>query len=424
MRILVVHDRAEAREEVVRVCESAAPGAIIAVATDYVSGKRELGGELFDVAVVDLTLPHRSGRDEPTYEKAAALLQELIELDDLHTPGDIIGITSDPAALTMVNVEVGPHLMTVISEMTNVDWRSLLADRLVYIQRARQARQRSIAQHYDVDVCILTALDKERQPFRSLLALDSEPAVPGAERFIFTDRDHVQRRGVLLSIGRAGQPRAAAQAQILLNIFRPRYLLMSGICGGVKDKVKIGDVVIFESSIDWDYGKWKTPKASPAKFHSRPEPLSIRDQVSHGALREFVLRGDEELAQIHARVKAAHAFAKRPPGLHMGPCASGSAVVGSQEIIERIGGVNDAIIGVDMESYGLYAAKAVTNVVKPQVLCVKAVSDYCDGSKNDRWHAPCCLLSAEVVKLLMTEWLPFCPTQPQGRLRPSGDTSP
>ncbi|GEM_PF-2873730 len=407
MKILVIHDRADARDEVVRVCQEAAPDAVVSVATDYVSARRELGRDLFDVAVVDLTLPHRSGKDEPSYHRAAALLQELLDLDDLHAPGDIIGITHDPAALSTVNVDVGQHLMAVISELANTDWRTLLADRIAYIQRARQARSRSISQHYDVDVCILTALDKERQPFRSLLEVAPEPLVDGAERFLFTDKEGVSRRGVLVSIGRAGQPRAAAHAQIMLNLFRPRYLMMSGICGGVKGKVKIGDVVIFESSIDWDYGKWKTPKDQTAKFHSRPEPLSIKEQSCHGALREIVQAGGEGLLAIHERVKTLHDFAKRLPIPHMGPCASGSAVIGSQEIIDRIANLNDTIIGVDMESYGLYAAKAVTNVVKPQVLCIKAVSDYCDGSKNDRWHAPCCLLSAEVLKMLITERLVF-----------------
>lgn len=406
MRILVVHDREDAREEVCAVCRETVPGATVEIATDYVTARQQLTSSLFDIAVVDLTLPHRSG-GAPSYEKAADLLREVLELDDINAPGDVIGITHDAGALSMISVDIGQHLMAVIPETGNTDWRKLLADRLRYVGRARHARARSISQHFETDVCILTALDKERAPYRELFELRPEPAVSGAERFDFVDRLGEDRSAVVLSIGRAGQPRAAAQAQILLSVFRPKFLLMSGICGGVKGKAKFGDIVFFESVIDWDYGKWKTPKNKVATFHSRPDPLSMRDQPCHQSLRKFISEGGPDIAEIHQRVRAAYPFVKRAPEVLMGPCASGSAVIGNQEIIGRIANLNDSIVGVDMEAYGLYAARSVTNVVRPQALCVKAVSDHCDGSKTDRWHLPSSLISAEVVKSLMTSWLDF-----------------
>lgn len=41
---------------------------------------------------------------------------------------------------------------------------------------------------------------------------------------------------------------------------------MTGICGGVKDKNNIGDLVFADAAIDWDYGKWSDEKLTSGGY--------------------------------------------------------------------------------------------------------------------------------------------------------------
>jgi nucleoside phosphorylase len=160
---------------------------------------------------------------------------------------------------------------------------------------------------------------------------------------------------------------------------------------------------------DWDYGKWKKSKPNlPSTFHSRPDPISTRDLTIHRDLRDFISKGTADKLRIFEDLSGLNLLnTTKSPEYFLAPAASGSAVVGSEEIIGRITNINDSIVAVDMESYGIYTAAKTTNVVKPQFLCVKSVSDYCDGTKNDRWHTSCCNLSAIVTSRLLRRWVAF-----------------
>jgi nucleoside phosphorylase len=87
--------------------------------------------------------------------------------------------------------------------------------------------------------------------------------------------------------------------------------------------------------------------------------------------------------------------------------ASGSAVVANDTIVAQIRGLNDSIRAVDMESYGFYDACLKTFVAKPKFICLKAVSDFCNGEKGDDYHKYCSLLSAISTRRLLSEFIDF-----------------
>lgn len=409
MKILVVHDREETRQALVDVCKhSIDPQPVVDEAEDYISARAQLGARLYDVAIFDLTLPHIAGQGEVTYTAAENLLKEVFEFGELYAPGDVIGITRDTEALNIVDTSIGPHLMAIVAEQDDGVWKQLINDRLQYVDRTRAARQRSISRHHDLDVCILTALDKELAPFREFLDLAEDPSrFPGTYKFSFTDKDGRWRSGAIHSIGRAGQPRSASITQSLLNVYRPKYVFMTGICGGVRGRVKLGDVIIFETVYDWDQGKWKSNN-SQASFHARPEPILIRDSEFHRTARDFMAQGQDQFQAQSQACSTEHQAPKYRSSLHMLPAASGSAVVGNKDIIGRIvGTLNDSIAAVDMESYGMYAACRTTNAAPPQFACIKSVSDFCDGSKNDQYHGYCSALSARVLVELIKAWISY-----------------
>lgn len=408
MRLLVVHDRRETRAEVVAICrEFAGAFSPIDEAADYVTARNLLSEHAYDIAIIDLTLPHVEGKQVPRIETAEALLSEVFANDAIHAPGDIIGITNDAAALTQINSTIGPHLMALVEENEKTPWKVQLSDRLTYVRRAELARQRSFNRRFDIDVCLITALDEEATPYQSMLDLSADVAYPGARAFVFDDHAGKMRRGILFSLGRAGPARSAAVTQALLSVYRPRLVLMSGFCGAMKGKLEIGDVVLFETVFDWDHGKWKSEAGGEPAFFARPEPLGIRDTPIHLLARDLVQKGlpDADATLKHARVLASDF--SRTPAIVLAPAASGAAVVGHESITSKIRGLNEAIAAVDMEAYGLHLAVKTAVVRKPAVLCVKAVADYCDGGKNDDYHELASYLSARVAVHVLQDRFDF-----------------
>jgi nucleoside phosphorylase len=403
MRILVVHDRTEVGDEIAAICARVGGmPASIERANDYVSAVNCLRGKLFDLAIVDLTLPHAAGRGAPSYETASNLLREILESEHIQSPGDIVGITNDHSAFAVLCKDVGQHLMAVIAEESDGKWKQQLEDRIRYCIKSGAARQASYRSQHDYSVCLVTALDKELAPFRSMFELSPDPRMPNASRFFFRSKNGDMQRGVAYSIGRAGVARAAVKVQELLTSFRPQYLVMSGFCGGVKDKMALGDIAIFETVFDWDYGKWKSTNYDSVEFFARPEPISIRDHQIHFLLRSLVEAGlPNRQAEVREAARLSSTFVGEAR-IHLVSAASGSAVVGDERVIQRIADLSDSISAVDMESYGLYLAATASHVKRPNVVCIKTVADHCDGNKHDGLHEACSYLSARTIHHLVT----------------------
>lgn len=388
------------------------------VAVDGTGARRKLSEKLYDVLIVDLTLPHISGRDEPTYAVADALLSEIFLLDNLRAPGDVIGITRDVEAITLVATSIGAHVMAVIEERPDGAWKAQLADKLNYVSRASLSRQSSFNSQSDYDVLLITALDVEMQPFRTWYDMYPSSDFEGAQTFgVSTARGNV-RKGVAFSIGKSGEARAASATQSLLSAFRPKLVLMSGICGGVESKTAIGDVIIAESAIDWDYGRWEDEQAiDPSAeevsqggvrkpvFLSRPDPVSIFDTALHRVVRDLLSRNHFEGPDLSRELRQQTEGRITRFKFHPAPMASGSAVIATEEITRRIRGLNESIRGIDMECFGVYLAVEKTRVKKPQVMCVKAIADHCNGMKNSEWHRPCSDASFLVTREIMNAFL-------------------
>jgi nucleoside phosphorylase len=300
--------------------------------------------------------------------------------------------------------------MVAIQETSDDRWKEYLVDKITYASRATATRQVSVYQHYSYDALIVTALDTEFQPYRQSLDLNEIPQFPGAHEFLFRDDKHIMRRGIAFSIGKSGQARAASATQSLLHYFRPRVALMSGFCGGMKSKAALGELLIFETTYDWDYGKWietaVTSGAAEMKsvFVSRPLPITIDGSEFHRKAREFVRSDFTRQPQFVDEVKQRSFGDIQSVDVHLGPAASGSAVVANDFIISHIRNLNDALRGVDMESYGFYYACSQTKVIRPHFACLKSVADFCDGQKGDKFHSVCGFISASASLRLLQGW--------------------
>lgn len=403
MNILVVHDRKEVGDEIVEVAKSHGCDRVCLV-DDAVTARDCMAEDYYDLLILDLTIPNISGRGEATYQPAEALLEEVFSPGRIHTPGSILGITRDADALTRINTNIGSHLMAIIDQSDEAGWRSQLEDRLSYLRHSDKARTAAWLTKYDYDLLILSALDKELAPVGDLFELTEVTGLPGVQEFVFNDRHGKVRRGVCSAIGRAGQPSAASETQGLICQLRPKLAIMIGFCGGVPSKVELGDILFADGALDWDFGKWK-PTNEVDRLYARPEPISIRNSQAHMLARRLVEAGVQRIDGVKEKMLSLSAGELLNPKIRLIPFASGSAVIGATNVLEGISSLNEAIGGVDMESYGFYYACQHSRAAKPEFICIKAVADACGHDKDDRLHAACCYASAAVARhIAAVEW--------------------
>lgn len=179
-----------------------------------------------------------------------------------------------------------------------------------------------------------------------------------------------------------------------IHLFRPKYLIMSGIAAGTSDTTShmYGDVIV--PDIIWDYttGKYVGPDESEIRFGDigfLPRPVSIRiDSRIMDKVRSTIGAPDNE---FH---------------IHIGPMACGSCVVANEEVVERqIKALFPQTIGLDMESYSLCFAAENASEPRPLSIVVKSICDYANAEKDDRFQKFAAFNSAGYVHYLLTNHL-------------------
>lgn len=403
MKTLVVHDREEVREQIVSCLREVCPDGAVDFCEDGSTARKYLTTDYYDLLVLDLTIPMVVKNGNVGLAVAEGILEELIGSSNLITPGNTLGITVDPEALLRISNNIGPHLMAIVDQSDEGNWLRLLRDRVLYVQNSVRSRSNVFLKQFDNDALIVTALDKELTPFRDIYQFTPHDSVEGVETFQFQDRHSALRRVACYAIGRAGQPSASSDTQGLICLLRPKLAIMSGFCGGVPGKADLGDILFAESVLDWDYGKWK-PDEEISQLHSRPEPIGVRNSPVHRIARRFAEHGIPDKAGLNAQMALLTKGEITAPVARLAPFASGSSVIGDPNILASIKQLNDAVGGVDMESFGFYYACRHSWAVAPNFICVKSVADACDVEKDDRLHQACCYASAHCVVKILEEW--------------------
>lgn len=81
----------------------------------------------------------------------------------------------------------------------------------------------------------------------------------------------------------------------------------------------------------------------------------------------------------------------------VGPMASGAAVIEHEGKIQEIKERNRKVIGVEMETYGVYLAARVAPEPRPLVFSVKSVCDFAKPPKTDEHQRYAAFTSARFI---------------------------
>lgn len=394
MRFLLVDDDQRKREAIVRFLTSKGvePGSIV-VAEHAAAARLKLSESAFDVLLLDVLLPARAGA-RPAGEHSVELLRQIVEDGTSTAPQFIFGITADAQGTLDYAAEFKSLVTQVVPfNAGDDDWQERLNVVLQLLKRQEQAKQSN-----DFDVVVLNAL---RSPELENL-LKVWPVRLGPERLLCQnilhstgtlEIDGATWRVACAHLSQMGPIASAHAAATLLTEFRPRLLVMTGICGGFSKEVEIGDLVIADKSWDWQAGKWTEdgllapsvdPRDGAADLVAYARTIGGAVAVAH---REFT----------------GHKKPLSAPKLVAGPMVTGSAVVASKDIQEVFKGQHRKMAGIDMECYGMYYAASNHAGATVRTLCIKAVSDLADRAKADDHQQYCSHISAaamlEVVRL-------------------------
>jgi len=175
-----------------------------------------------------------------------------------------------------------------------------------------------------------------------------------------------------------GMAATATLASKMIDIYRPRYIIMSGVTGGIRERVKLGDIIIADPSYDWGSGKYEIIDGQ-RKFSPNPDQLRLSPDI-----RPDLVKASKDEAML-AAIRSSFPGSKPDKLLecHVEAVASGAAVLTDATMVEEIKAHNRKLHGVEMEIYGLMMAAELCAKPRPLAFSVKAVSDFADPAKTD-----------------------------------------
>jgi nucleoside phosphorylase len=186
------------------------------------------------------------------------------------------------------------------------------------------------------------------------------------------------RKPILLSWQQnMGMVDAAAFSSRLITKYGPKFLIMGGVCGGLKEDVNLYDVIIPSDIIDYISGKYHKGKFIPTPLNSHPSRNLIGHLVKH---KDRIIRGMEDLASSSLKkvIRSGHF------DIHFKKYACGPLVMKTDGVLPFFAThIDSEIVGLEMESLGVVKASELFSTFEQYSLVVKSVMDFTDGDKKD-----------------------------------------
>lgn len=399
IRILILDDnkaKTDRIREIIGGIPDISPDDVVAV-EDLIQARDACRQHLYDLLVLDLRLPNRIG-DTPQDMAGCEFIKELNTSTTLLRPYHIIGLTAYEDILEKADPFFEEELWRIIKYDTRTNnWRRQLTSKLQYLVTSKKALLKTDATRHIYDLGIVTALHVPE--FQNILDLPAEwevikqpndPTIYQRGRF----RNGEKQLSVIAACAQQmGMSAAAVLTSKLIAQFRPRYLAMSGIAAAVKGgDAKIGDILIADQSWDYESGKHKIvedkqvfepdPRSIPLRVDVKEWLLHLQAQNSFLSDIQNSWRGGKQVGRLQ---------------VHIGPIASGSAVVEDESIIAHIKAHSRKLIGLDMETYGVFFAAENSSLPRPIAMSIKSACDFADTDKSDEHQAYAAFTSAQYL---------------------------
>lgn len=239
------------------------------------------------------------------------------------------------------------------------------------------------------DIAIITAIyEPELRRVKEIIA-NPQRLIIQDDPTIYTTGTITKSDGKIITVviasdDKMGMPAAATLATKSIFNFNPKYLVMLGICAGIKGKVNEGDIIITEFA--WDYGSGKHEKIKNwlgiTKEIFKPYINQIQLDVHLETLFKNIVSQKKYLSQIQSNWNSNKPKFNNSLNSFIGPFASGSAVIANEDIVSNINSNHGKLLGFDMEAYAIFNSARFTPSIKTKSIVIKSASDFGDSNKN------------------------------------------
>jgi nucleoside phosphorylase len=398
LRVLVVEDDAEKLRQVLAAMKPLADneGIVVDDARDSLQARRLLEQNKYDLLIVDIALPERPD-ERPSPRGGIKLVREILERDDVfNPPNHIVGLTAYSELIDDAGSCFADDLwLVLLYDPSSDEWRDRLRRKLIHLCKSVSSSAATPA--YETHLCVVTALEKPE--LRAVLRLPWhwQPlnVADDATNYFAgkIERDGTNLKVVAAAAPRMGMAHAAALSMKMIALFRPRYIACAGIMAGLRNEVALGDVIAANPSWDWGSGKHQVSDGVP-EFVPAPHQIALNSSIRS---KLSLLSADNQLLE-EIRRRWSGPASGTVLNLHMGPVASGAPVLANGAIAEGIRLQNRKLIGIEMETYGVFVAADEGPRPAPKAFSLKGVSDFADSEKGDHHRDYAAYTSAEVLR--------------------------
>lgn len=396
MKILIVDDNATRYEQLIAQLSSLQ---ISRNGIDFVSSKdcaiEKLAQNKYDLMILDFLIPLWPDEKKVSVQNSIDLINEMDVTGELKLPNHIIGITADKSLAQegVKLLESKTWLVIEYSPFSN-DWINQISNCIRYMTAEKPIQTES-----KIDVVVVCALkDPEleavldldwnwssRRPLNDSIFITEGKFKSGGKEFSVC-ACHMDRMGMVPT---------AATSRTLIHELKPKLIVMTGICAGLRDKTGYGDAIFAETVWDYQTGKYIRDDANP-KFQIDPHQLQATHEIKVHALE---LASDKTLfANMAANYRGNVGVI---PKFHLAPMATGSAVIADSQYLNQIVSQQRKVKAIEMEAYGMYYAAETSPRPKPKYFAIKSVCDHGDEQKGDDFQNFAAYTSARTMQALL-----------------------
>lgn len=346
---------------------------------DINSAMRAIGSGNKDLIIADLLVPQIQGQVEID---ASAQLCDILERQPSAKRAKWIVVSRFDNALAGARQIFSVHGVAIINYADENRWKAALESCLNTIAGATQ-----------FDFVVFCALEKERKAYSYVpnATLGDTLSLGGLNCQHLSIGDY---HGLCIRTPQMGLVDSAIACSRALEMFRPKAVTMSGICGGRSSEVAIGDLVIPEACWNYQAGKF-------AKGALIFEPVSV--PIPSWVNTELAQLIDQDIVHtIYDGLSIGEEFSRE---FCMQPMVSGSSVVADASMVDDIGLQHRKVAGIDMEMYSIFRAAWQFYDKQAVYFGAKTVVDLADKEKSDSYHANGCVISARFVALALEKIL-------------------
>lgn len=253
----------------------------------------------------------------------------------------------------------------------------------------------------EFDFAIVTALfDDEFQSVLDIFKMQKHETLKLGDKNIYTGTfDSFPNKKILAVYqSEVGRTDASSIVTDVIKEFNPRYIFMTGVCGGDAD-IPLGSVVIAKFVFTFDKGK-----ITDKGFFRELEFVKIHE----GSLRHIRESSEKTLAEVKSKIIGNKYISEKYKDFNfqelkaiIDPVACSSAVIDKENYFsEVIKTIDRKATAVEMESYGIARGAETTNSGKTRSVIIKSVMDNTTG-KNDKAKSFASYTSALYLKCLL-----------------------